>query len=197
MQYSDFFRQPYYTYKPTLNRGTSKLFVSGLRTYLPVMLNVSFETDNIVRWECAFRGKNTFSYTRLYYALTTSLYNTWLFETKQGLSFWAGRGLIAEPELVQIHFLIVHNKYYPQGRSLAFYRLYLSTEFIDPTGKFKLLYKKLYKDWLKEAMEAGLDVVITNDILSLYDDEPESNITDFNQEVQRLKDLPKLLYRGE
>lgn len=137
------------------------------------------------------------SYKRIYTALCFDTAITLFTVYRKEVSMLVGRGIIAEPDFSAIHFLIAYNKYMNCSK-LEHFRLYLSPEFIEAKGKFRLLYKRFTDDFIQEAITQGLDVIITNNILDLYTDtvkQPE--VVSFEDELDRLKDIPKLLIDGQ
>lgn len=181
-----------YNYIPA---NTNLVFSTQLRIYLPCIYRLS-EIPDFLTWK--FYKENTpGSYARIYQHLNSNGITTGNI-TRKEVCMLVGRGLIAEVDFSAIHFLMVYNKYFKESSSLAHHRLYLSPEFIEPKGRFRLIYKRFYDDWLSQYMKQGLDVVITRDILSFYNDMPENNHAgDFEAELARLRELPKLLADGQ
>lgn len=181
-------------YSYSILRDFGKLFLTGKRTFLPLLFKNNSIPD-ILQWK--YRTDITKgSYGRIYTALCYD-HSIQLFRVdRKEVSMFIGRGIIAEPDFSTIHFLITYNKYTTCSR-LEHFKLYLSPEFIEPKGKFRLLYKKFSDDFIQEAITQGLDVVITNNILNLYTDEVEQpEVLSFEDELNRLKDIPKLLMDG-
>lgn len=175
-------------------RDFGKLFLTGKRTFLPLLFK-KISIPDVIQWKYRTditKGSYGRIYTALCYDNSIQLFRV----DRKEVSMFIGRGIIAEPDFSTIHFLITYNKY-TTCSTLEHFRLYLSPEFIEPKGKFRLLYKKFSDDFIQEAITQGLDVVITNNILNLYTDEVEQpEVLSFEDELNRLKDIPKLLMDG-
>lgn len=188
--------QGYYPYTHQ-DKPCDRWFMPKLRTYLPLIFthNVTFNRD-VIKWSFPSNA-STGSYDRIYRNLLGN-YQSMILHTckRKDMNLRVARGLVMEEESDKIHFLITVNRICDIP-GIAYYRLYLSNTFVNPTGPFRNIYKRFYKGFLEEAMEAGLVVVLTNDINALFEDQVRSpTFESFDQHIEYYQTLGSMLYTG-
>lgn len=176
--------------------SATDMYVPQRRVYIPILHRADiFQNKQVLFWKLIIQYSYRFSYKRLYASL---LYNSIQHADKyerDDLIMCAGRGVIFDDNFEQIHFLITINQEATREFEYAGFRIYMSSEFVEPKGRFKLIYRKFKKDFLDEITQRGADILITADIKSLFTDKVQPLQYDsFESQLEGLKEIPQLLY---
>ena len=152
--------------------------------YVPITapsLNLGIYNGSIIHYSIPKpNGYNVFSYSsyaRLYSGLSNSSL-PFTFKTKSmEEEIWCMKGLMFKRPIdskVNILFLLAVQTQYVKRMNaeasttgvysnMSKFAIFISTEFFT-SAKYKSLYNKLYREVLKEMIEAGVELIITNNI---------------------------------
>lgn len=161
-------------------------FVQATRFYIPVLfLTTKDHNQPVLFWYWGDRF-GTGSYAKIFSSLRQGT-STMIFRERKDVNIYTSRGCITD-EQKKIHFLVTVN------RGTNHFRLYLSREFIDPTGRFKNICRKFMKEFILDSVADGVQLCVVEDINALYKDNPRTTEFDsFEDEIKYLNSLGSLL----